>query len=115
TFYKDDAENIVSNCVTKIFLPGITSMETLRDIETLSGKAMLKDKQGTERIRPLITIDEIRQLPENRTLILSGNHPIIKGRTSPYYHAYFTYLKYSKVPPIPLQGNIPGTPIQYLK
>lgn len=115
TFYKDDAENIVSNCVTKIFLPGITSMETLRDIETLSGKAIHKDKQGTERVKQLVTIDEIRQLPENRTLILSGNFPIIKGRTSPYYRSYFKYRKYSHLSPIPLQGDIPETPIAYLK
>jgi type IV secretion system protein VirD4 len=115
TFYKNDAENVVSNCVTKIFLPGITAMETLRDIETLSGKTMQKDKNGTERVRQLITIDEVRQLPINRTLILSGNFPIIKGRTSPYYHSYFKYRLYSKIPPLPLQGNIPETPISYMQ
>ena len=115
TFYKDDAENISSNCVTKIFLPGITSMETLRDIETLSGKAVHKDKRGTERVKPLITIDEIRRLPDSRTLILSSNHPLIKGRTSPYYHSYFKYLKYARISAIPLTGDIPETSIVYLK
>lgn len=115
TFYKNDAENIVSNCVTKIFLPGITSMETLKDIETISGKAIHRDKKGTERVKPLITIDEIRQLPENRTLILSGNNPIIMGRTSPYYRSYFKYVPYSKITPVPLQGDIPDMLIPYFK
>lgn len=115
TFYKNDAENIVSNCVTKIFLPGITSMETLKDIETISGKAIHRDKKGTERVKPLITIDEIRQLHENRTLILSGNNPIIMGRTSPYYQSYFKYLPYSKITPVPLQGDIPDIPIPLIK
>lgn len=114
TFYKNDAENIVSNCVTKIFLPGITAMETLKEIETLSGKAIHKDKKGTERVKQLVTIDEIRQLPENRTLILSANFPIIKGRTSPYYWSYFKYLPYSKISPIPLKGDIPNEPISYI-
>ena len=38
TLYKTDAPNITANCVTKIFLPGQTSMEVLKEIETLSGK-----------------------------------------------------------------------------
>ena len=107
TFYKDDARNISANCVTKIFLPGQTSMDVLQEIETLSGKCVHKDVKGVERIKPLITIDEIRLLPENRTLILSGNHPIIKGRTSPYYKSV-KYNGYSKIPAPPLKGDIPN-------
>lgn len=110
TFYKDEAKNIVSNCITKIFLPGQTNMDTLREIETLAGKCIHKDKNDVERIRPLITIDEIRQLPENRSLILSSNTPIIKGRTSPYYKSS-KYQAMSKIPPIPLTGDISDEPL----
>ena len=114
TFYKDEADNIASNCITKIFLPGQTSMDTLREIETLSGKCIYKDEKGTERVKQLVTTDEIRLLPKNRTLILSGNKPFIKGRTSPYYRS-LTYRKYAEIPPISLQGDIPEGPITLLK
>ena len=113
TFYNKDAQNIVANCVTKIYLPGITDMNTLKEIETLSGKHIHTDDKGIERIKPLITIDEIRLLPSDRTLILSGNNPIIKGRTSPYYNSW-KYKALAKLPPIPLQGEITDTPISLL-
>jgi type IV secretion system protein VirD4 len=108
--YKDEAENITANCVTKIFLPGQTSMDVLREIETLSGKYMYRDEKGVERVKPLITTDEIRLLPENRSLIISGNKPIIKGRTSPYYRS-LVYRQYAKIAPIPLHSDIPNEPI----
>jgi len=112
--YKDDADNIVSNCVTKIYLPGQTSMDVLRDLETLSGKCIYTDEKKQERVKQLLTVDEIRLLPENRTLILSGNKPFIKGRTSPYYKSY-KYKKYAQIPPIPLQGDIPDGPIALMQ
>ncbi len=113
TFYQDDAVNIAGNCLTKIFLPGITSMETLKDLETYGGKSIHIDDKGTERIKPLITIDEIRLLPEDRTLILSSNNPLIKGRTSPCYKSW-KYKEYMAIPPISLIGDIPDVPIRLL-
>ena len=113
TFYKDEADNIAANCVTKIFLPGQTSMDTLREIETLSGKYIYKDEKGVERVKPLITTDEIRLLPENRSLILSGNKSIIKGSTSPYWRN-LNFRQYAKTPPVSLQGDIPNTPVPLL-
>lgn len=86
--YKTEAQNIVANCVTKLYLPGQSSIELLRDIETYSGKATFKDKKGGERVRSLITIDEIRRLKDNQSLILSGNTPIILGKTSPIYKSF---------------------------
>ena len=108
SFYKDDADNISSNCVTKIFLPGITAMDTLRELETLSGKCVYQDEKKTERVKPLITIDEIRLLKENRSLIVSGNKPFILGRTSPYFKS-FKYRHRAKILPVPLEGDIPAT------
>ncbi len=113
TYYKDDSENITANCVTKIFLPGQTSMDVLRDIEALSGKTTYVDKKGIEKVKSLVTIDEIRQLHKNRVLILSGNHPLIKGRTSPYFNSLI-YSSYSNMEPMPLTGDIPPDPIAYL-
>jgi type IV secretion system protein VirD4 len=114
TYYKDEAENITANCVTKIFLPGQTSIDVLKDIETLGGKCIYIDEKKTERVKPLITIDEIRLLPQNRSIIISGNTPLIKGRTSPYYRS-LTYSRYAKIPPIPLRGDIPDTAVPLIK
>jgi type IV secretion system protein VirD4 len=111
--YEKDTDNIVSNCITKIYLPGATAMETLREIETLSGKYIYKDDNGAETTRPLITADEIRLLDEDRSLILSGNQPIIKGSTSPYYRS-IRYRSFSKTPPVSMAGDIPKTPIPLL-
>lgn len=109
-FYNEDADNISANCVTKVYLPGQTSMDVLREIETLSGKCIYRDDKDVERVKPLISIDEIRLLPEDRTLIISANNPLIKGRTSPYYKDW-TYRSYAEIPPIPLRGDIPDEPL----
>ena len=114
TFYKNDADNIISNCVTKIYLPGITDMDTLRELEILSGKRTIKNPKGGEKTASLISIDEIRQLPENRTLIVSGNHPIILGRTSQWFQSYFTYKRYCSYPPFQFQSDIPDNSIAYI-
>ena len=112
--YRDEADNITANCVTKLFLPGETSMEVLREVEALSGKCIYKDDEGKERTKSLVTVDEIRQLPDNRSLIISGNHPIIKGRVSPYWRN-LNFRRYAKIPPVPFRGEIPDSPIQLIK
>eukprot|EP01034_Spumella_vulgaris_P038737 gene38737-47842_t len=114
TMYKDDAKNIYGNCVTKLFLPGITSMNLLRELETLSGKATVADKKGRDVVRPLLTVDELRMLKENRVLVVSGNHPYIMARTSPYFYSWFRYLPYSKIEPVSLKGDIPDGPVSYI-
>jgi len=113
TFYKDEAENIAANCVTKIHLAGLTAIDELREIETLSGKTIYKDKKGTERVKPLITVDEIRLLPNNRSLIISGNKPIVKGRVSPYWRN-LTFRKMAKIPPAQLRGDVPDSVVPLL-
>ena len=115
TMYRDDAKNIYGNSVTKLFLPGITSMNLLRELETLSGKATVEDKKGRDVVRPLLTVDELRMLRKNKALIVSGNHPYIMARTSPYYGSWFKYLPYSKIAPVPLQGDIPDGPVEYIR
>jgi len=115
SFYKDEAENITANCVTKLYLPGQTSIDELKEIEMLSGKCVYTDKKtGAERVKPLVTIDEIRLLPKYRSLIISGNHPIIKGRTSPYYRS-IKYSRFAKIAPVDLRGDIPTTPVPLLQ
>ena len=97
--------------MTRIYLPGISDLETLRAIETLSGKCEFKDKKGNKRIRPLITIDEIRMLPDDRSLILFKNKKLIKAFTSPYFKDA-RYRGYAAIPPVPVQSDIPNEPIE---
>jgi len=111
--YREDADTIISNCLTRLYLPGITEMDVLREIENLSGKCIYKDEKGIERVKPLIEMDAIRLLPKNRSLIISGNNAIIKGRTRPYFKSH-TYRKYSQIPPVSLKGDIPDEPIPML-
>nr|MCS3816629.1 type IV secretory pathway TraG/TraD family ATPase VirD4 [Mucilaginibacter sp. X4EP1] len=114
TFYKDESGNLCANCVTHIHLAGQTALEELREIEALSGKCIYKDKDGKERTKSLVTVDEIRQLPDNRSLILCANNPIILGRVTPYWRN-FSYRSYTKIPPVPLRGDIPDGPIPLIK
>lgn len=113
TMYGEDAINIISNCGTKIYLPGTSDINTLKEIELLSGKHTYTDN-GKEKTKPLVTADEARQLGDNHTLILSSNKPIIKGRTSPFFRS-LKYKAYSKLPPPPIVGDIPDEPIPLLQ
>lgn len=104
--YGEASQTIFANCGVKIFLPGITDVQTLKEIEVLSGKTTVQTKDGKEITKQLVTVDEARLLPDNRTLILSGNTPIIKGRSSPYFKS-FKYKRRTSLPPKPLTGDIP--------
>ena len=111
--YGDDALSIFANCGTRLFLPGTSDLQTLKEIEVLSGKTTVKNKEGKEVVKSLVTIDEARRLKENRTLILSGNVPIIKGYSSPYYKSY-KYKKLTALPPKPFVQYIPDMPVPLL-
>ena len=113
TFYREQAETIKSNCRTKMWLTGQTSLDELREIETLSGKRIYKDENGVERTVPLISTDNIRMLPENKSLILSGNHPLILARSSAYYKSPI-FKRRASYPPAPFTKHIPDDPIPML-
>lgn len=112
-FYGKESENIASNCVTKCYLPGITSLDNLREIESLGGKMTYIDENGKEKSKSLMTIDEIRRMDENEILILCGNKPFILSKTSPYYLS-FKYSRRASYPPAPFKGEIPQTPIKLI-
>jgi type IV secretion system protein VirD4 len=114
SFYKDRAETIKANCRTKIWLTGQTSLEELREIETLGGKRIYRDEKNVERTVPLVAADSIRMLPEDRSLILSGNHPLILAKSSPYYHSLW-FAPLAKIPPLPFENYIPDEPIPLLR
>ncbi len=114
SMYGSEAENVISNCVTRIFLPGQNSLETLKELETIGGKCFYKDEIGNVRVNPLISVDEIRLMEEHRTLLLSSNKSLIKGRTRQYFRS-FKFNAYSKIEPVSLMGDIPQIPLPLLQ
>ncbi len=88
TLYKEEAQNITAQCMTKMYLPGHTSIDMMRELELLSGMTTYTNASGIERTRPLITISEIRELKNGKSLILSSNLPFIISNTSPYYTSW---------------------------
>lgn len=78
----ENARNIMANCFSKLYLPG-QPLETCRSLEILCGKYEFQNDAGQQKIRPLLTMDEIRQL--NDSLLFLGNLPVIKFRPIPYY------------------------------
>lgn len=75
------ARNIISNCYTKCYLPGVP-LETARELELIMGKYEFIDSDNIRRIRPLLSMDEIRVL--NESIILCGNKLPVKMRLSRY-------------------------------
>ena len=114
SFYKDGAETIKANCRTKIWLTGQTSLDELREVETLGGKRIYHDDKNTERTVPLVSMDSIRMLPESRSLILSGNHPLILAKSSSYFRSLW-YRRFAKIPPMEFEQHIPDGQIPLLR
>lgn len=109
---EDTAEAILANCKTKLFLPGITSLNTLRMIESLAGKKRFKRKDGKESTGNLINAEEVRMIKDTEALVLHGNKPVIKGRVQPYYKN-IRYRRITSIPPVPFEVNeVP--PIEYV-
>jgi type IV secretion system protein VirD4 len=77
-----EAANIVSNCATKIFMPGAKSLETCKMLETMLGKYTYTE-DGKTSVRELLTSQEIRQLKE--ILVLSKNRSPLLLPVRPYF------------------------------
>lgn len=89
------ARSITANCFTKVYLPG-QPLETARQLEILMGKYEFQNDEGHTKIRPLMTMDEIRIMEES--IILIGNKPPIKLKLVPFYKQK-KLLKLSQLPP----------------
>lgn len=75
--------NILANCFARVYFPN-QPPEVCRELELLAGKYEIITEDDTRKIRPLISMDEIRIL-KNEALILCGNSPLIKVKLSPFY------------------------------
>lgn len=88
SMYGKESANVINNCNTKIYLSGINSLETLRDLETLSGKHISMDKNGQQRVKPLLSIEAIRCMPRNKCIVASGNNKLIISSISPIFKSW---------------------------
>lgn len=105
TYGKDNAEAIRANCVTKLYFTG-QSYDTTRELENILGKTEYEDEDKRKHVRALMTADELRTMPRDRAILLSGNRKPIKVYLRPYYENY-KYKKYAALPPLTFAGQLP--------
>lgn len=79
---KHQAENIISNCALKVFMPCAKPIETCLMLEKMLGKFQFEE-DGTVRSRELLTAQEIRQL--TKILVLYSNYSATLLDVVPYF------------------------------
>lgn len=104
-----EAEAIKINNYLKVFFSG-QSTQTCEELEKILGVFEFTDKDGVRRTRNLMNTDEIRAMPKNTSLILTGSNRVIYSKMYPYYKNT-KYRKYSK---LPLPELKPKTPFEEL-
>jgi type IV secretion system protein VirD4 len=78
-----EAYQIKTNCGTRVYLKG-TPLHSAKELSQILGRQTLViDDKGTERIRELMTADEIRMCDD--AIILIGNKAPLRCHTVPYY------------------------------
>ena len=79
---------ILSNTINHIFFAGL-NLETTRNISAVLGsvRKTVEDENGIKKevIYPLLHSDEIRMLPQNRAIFISGNKRPIMLKLKRYY------------------------------
>lgn len=85
--YRESATSILSNCVTKIMLPGQTDIDALKELEMLAGRYQDNSQNGNQATQSTISASEVRMIKDDEILILSSNKPLIKATTKPYYRS----------------------------
>lgn len=90
-----ESHNIRTNTYAQVYLKG-QPHETCKELESILGRFTYTDEKGTEKIRLLMSSDEIRKSEE--AIILCGNHAPVRATMTAYYQRY-TLRKRSEIPP----------------
>jgi type IV secretion system protein VirD4 len=89
----DNALSILNNCKTKIILPGISDIETLKYISELCGEEEILVQQEGRKVKTkklLFTLDEVRRLKDDELLIISKNfRPILETQNTWYNQEFY--------------------------
>lgn len=89
-----EAHNIRTNTYAQVYLKG-QPLETCKELEAILGRFTYADEKGIEKVRLLMSADEIRKSDE--AIILCGNLTPIRAKMTPYYDRY-TFRKRSEIP-----------------
>ena len=94
-YNKDVAQIIANNCTTWILLSGSKSEATLSFVsESLIGKTTHIKKDGQTVSRLLLNKDEIRRLPNNSALFITGNEQPALLKLKPLYKSWYLKWRY---------------------
>jgi type IV secretion system protein VirD4 len=77
-----EAHQIKTNCGTQVYLKG-TPLHSAKDLSQLLGKHTHTNEKGIEKIRELMTPDEVHMCQD--AIILINNKAPLKCKTVPYY------------------------------
>ncbi len=101
-----EAHNIRTNTYAQVYLKG-QPHETCKELESILGRFTFTNEKGVEKIRLLMTADEIRR---SEAIILCGNHAPIKAKMTPYYDRHIL-RKRSEIPAYQPNKKQTSTPL----
>ena len=93
--YGDNAQSIISGCVSKLFYPGIDDVKTLKMISDLLGQKTIQSStynsssEGTSygtSGQSLMTVDQLRTMDDNHGILISRNYLPIYLRNIKEFH-----------------------------
>lgn len=99
----EDYDAILSNAYSKVYFNSLDN-KTSEYVSTTLGRTMTKDAKGNERVTPLYTPEQVRQMIHNQVIILSGNRNAYKVVLKPYYKQFILNMR-SKIPPVNISSE----------
>lgn len=114
---KNDAQTIFSGGVSnRLFLPGL-DIEMCRYIQSVLGNKTVTEKKEDGTIitvaKPLLTVDEVRMMPDSKAILISGNQKPIK-LTMKNYDKHPRLRTYSQKPVVPYPVNTETGTVEYV-
>jgi type IV secretory pathway TraG/TraD family ATPase VirD4 len=89
---KQDAESMRTNTFARVYM-GSTSQSTSVDVSNMLGRYEWEDEKGKKGLRLLMAPEEVRQLADNKAIMIAANHPPMLLDLRPYYKNPFLRLK----------------------
>jgi type IV secretion system protein VirD4 len=101
-----ESHQIKTNCGCQIYLKS-QPLHTCKELSQILGKFTYTDEKGNERVRELLTPDEIRMSDD--AIILLNNKAPLKCKTVPYYQNMWL-SDFTHLPPYKLQPHVVNEP-----
>lgn len=93
-----DFETIIASCYTKIYYNSLDNT-TSEYVSQALGRTTITDGQGREKVVPLYTPEQVRQMLPNQVIIMSGNKSAYKVILKPYFKQFILNMR-SKLPSV---------------